>query len=265
MKISGMICALSCGSVMCSPMAAVAELCVKHSPANTVALVELYTSEGCSSCPPADSWLSRIRQSGLGLDQVIPLSMHVDYWDSLGWKDRFSSPVYTARQRALAQQAQSGFVYTPEIFVGRKEFRGAGSDERFLQRVAAINSKPAQVSIELSLKPVAGDVLPLGLKVVSKPEMASHRLLAYAAIYENDLTSRVNAGENSGAILHHDQVVRCWVGPIEINGPVQAYQSDIGIEPGWKRNALGVVVFVEDASRGEILQATASRLCATAP
>jgi hypothetical protein len=241
-----------------------AEQCIKHSPAQTVALVELYTSEGCSSCPPADRWLSRIKQSGLGLDQVILLSMHVDYWDSLGWKDRFASPVYTARQRALARQGQSSFVYTPEIFVGRQEFRDAGSENRLIQRVAAINSKPAQASIEISLKPVAGDVLPLGLKVALNPGMAGRRLVAYVAIYENDLTSRVNAGENSGATLHHDQVVRRWVGPIAINGATQAYQSDVMIDPGWKRSALGVVAFVEDVSSGEILQATASGLCTTA-
>jgi hypothetical protein len=254
-----------CGSLVGSQLLMAAESCVTHSPATTVALVELYTSEGCSSCPPADRWLSRIKQSGLGLDQVIPLSMHVDYWDSLGWKDRFASPTYTARQRALAQQAQSGFVYTPEIFVGRKEFRNAGSDERFLQRVAAINSQPAKASIEISLKPVSGDVLPFALKIAVKPEVAGHRLSVYAAIYEDDLTSRVNAGENSGTLLHHDHVVRRWIGPVAINGATQAYQSDMRIDPSWKHSALGVVAFVEDANNGEILQALATGLCTTAP
>lgn len=261
MKVPPILCAIACSSLLGSQISMSAEPCVKHSPVNTVALVELYTSEGCSSCPPADRWLSRVKQ--LDPDRVIPLSMHVDYWDSLGWRDRFASPAYTARQRELARQAQSGFVYTPEIFVGRREFRDAGSEERFLQRVAAINSKPAQASIEISLQPVSGDVLPLGLKVASKPEMAGRRLLAYAAIYENDLTSRVNAGENSGVILHHDQVVRRWVGPVVVNGTTQAYQSDVKIDPGWKHNALGVVAFVEDAGSGEILQATASGLCTT--
>jgi len=264
MKISDAFHVLPLGFLLCSQPAMAADQCVKHSPAHTVALVELYTSEGCSSCPPADRWLSRLKQSGLGADRVIPLSMHVDYWDSLGWKDRFASPVYTERQHLLARQAQSSFVYTPEIFVGRVELRNAGSEDRFLQRIASINSKPAMAAIEIGLKPVMDNVLPLGLNVALKPA-AGHRPAAYVAIVEDDLSSQVNAGENNGEKLHHDYVVRRWIGPIEIIGPTRKYQSSISIDPGWKRNALGVVAFVEDAGSGEILQATASGLCTTAP
>lgn len=239
--------------------------CVKHSPAHTVALLELYTSEGCSSCPPADRWLSHISQSGVNQDRMIPLSMHVDYWDSLGWKDRFASPIFTERQRALARQAQSGFAYTPEFFVGRQEFRNAGSEDRLLRRIATINSRPAMASIEMALQPIKDDILPLQINIELKPGAVGHRHAAYVAIYENDLTSQVATGENHGATLHHDHVVRRWIGPIPLTNPALSYQSSINIEPGWKRNSLGVVAFVEDAASGEILQAISLAACVTAP
>lgn len=256
---------LLCGSLLWSQAAMPDEQCLKRSPAHRVALLELYTSEGCSSCPPADRWLSRLNQSGLSRDQVVALSLHVDYWDSLGWKDRFASPIFTERQRVLARQAQSGFVYTPEVFVGRQEFRHAGSDKQLLQHIAAINSRPAIASIEMALQPVSDNKLPLRLNIELKPGAAGNRHAAYVALYEDDLNSQVAAGENHGATLHHDRVVRRWIGPLLLSGPALNHQASISIEPGWKRNSLGVAAFVEDTSSGEILQATSMALCATAP
>ena len=91
--------------------------CVAISPSTRTALVELYTSEGCNSCPPADRWLSRQTEREWDARQVVALAFHVDYWDRLGWKDRFAQPAFSARQRALAAQQGSRTVYTPQVLV----------------------------------------------------------------------------------------------------------------------------------------------------
>jgi len=97
------------------------------SPANRVALLELYTSEGCSSCPPADRFMSRVKLADISDQQLIPLSFHVTYWDHIGWKDRFGNPQHDARQRKLARMNNSSVVYTPQFIMNGKDFRRHGS------------------------------------------------------------------------------------------------------------------------------------------
>ena len=103
------------------PATAVAE-CTVHSGPTTNVLVELYTSEGCDSCPPADRWLQALGGGGTAAGRIIPVAFHVDYWDYLGWKDRFASPRYSERQRALASAAKSTRVYTPQVVVAGRDF-----------------------------------------------------------------------------------------------------------------------------------------------
>ena len=94
---------------------AIAQTCSKHSPAHTVALLELYTSEGCDSCPPADKFVSGLRGSGMTSAQVVPLSLHVDYWDYIGWKDVFAKAAFTERQRWLSDQAGSRTIHAGTV------------------------------------------------------------------------------------------------------------------------------------------------------
>ena len=119
--------------------AANAQLCRTDSPAHKVALVELYTSEGCSSCPPADRWLSALVSKPRD-ESIVALALHVDYWDYLGWRDRFSSPVFTQRQNTLTKLGQAQFAYTPEVFLGMREFPGWSNQSEFESAVRAINS-----------------------------------------------------------------------------------------------------------------------------
>ena len=107
-----------------------ADVCTAKSGREAVALVELYTSEGCDSCPPADRWLSTTFRKGVAGVAAIPLAFHVDYWDRLGWKDRFASPAYTERQYVAMRANHAGFVYTPQVLVQGRDFpewRGRGS------------------------------------------------------------------------------------------------------------------------------------------
>ena len=95
--------------------------CSAKSGAGTAALVELYTSEGCDSCPPADAWLRKLPAAGAG--SVVPLSFHVDYWDYIGWKDPFANPAFGARQRELAAVNRARIVYTPQVMLGARRSR----------------------------------------------------------------------------------------------------------------------------------------------
>jgi hypothetical protein len=120
--------------------------CERSSPPHTVALVELYTSEGCSSCPPADRWLSGLA-ARYGADRIVPLSLHVDYWDYIGWQDPYAQRQFGERQRELGRFATSPTIYTPEVFVGMRELRNWRDPVTFDRRLQEINRQPAGAEI----------------------------------------------------------------------------------------------------------------------
>jgi hypothetical protein len=240
------------GILLAAIAAPAAAQCVKESPPHAVALVELYTSEGCSSCPPADRWLSRLRSAGSGADRVVPLAFHVDYWDRLGWKDRFASPRFTERQYMLARQARTRAVYTPGVFLNFVEFRLQG---RFDEALRTVNSRPARADIRLELQAASTSGLPI--KAGFRAPKGSQ---AYVALYENHLASDVKAGENQGATLRHDYVVREWIGPIEVPGSAE-WRRTLELRPEWKLRDLGVAAIIQDSAGREVLQATALSAC----
>jgi hypothetical protein len=235
---------------------AVAQTCSKQSPTHTVALLELYTSEGCSSCPPADKAVSALRQ-GAKQDLVVPLSLHVDYWDYIGWTDRFAKPEFTSRQRLLAEAMNSRAVYTPEIFLGGAEFRNWSGN--LDDRIGLVNRQPARADIGIELMQAAGGRLPVTVNTKSAQGGS-----LYIALYENGLSSNVKAGENSGVLLRHDFVVRDWIGPFAVPadapGRKMAFRQSIPIPAASSPAELGVAAFIQDA-RGQVLQALALPLC----
>jgi hypothetical protein len=240
-------------------------ICTAHSPAHRVALVELYSSEGCDSCPPADDWLGQWKAGGQS-EGIVPLALHVDYWDDLGWKDRFAKHTFTERQQRLANIVGSPTVYTPEVFVSGKELRSWSDRASFSSRVKAVNAQPAQADIELSLAPAATSAsanYDLDARFQSRMN-DSGPLNAYVAVYENALTSQVLAGENGGVTLHHERVVRQWIGPVSlVGGNAHIHQAvEIG-KPGatLPANKYGVAAFVETANSGEVLQAADLTSC----
>lgn len=157
-------------------------------------VVELYTSEGCSSCPPADRWLAGLKDR----PGIVRLAFHVDYWDRLGWKDRFADPAYTVRQQAISQRGGSRFVYTPQVLVD-------GADWRGWPALPPSTPHPAPVQVTL----VEDDAGYLA-RVVRGPA-APVRLAGFWVGTEDGLESKVGAGENAGATLRHDAVVREFV------------------------------------------------------
>ncbi len=171
--------------------ASAAPTCQATSGPTIPTVVELYTSEGCNSCPPADRWLSAIKPA----NGVLRAAFHVDYWDRLGWRDRFASADYTARQAQSQRWSGAHFSYTPQVQID-------GQDSPQWSQWRAMPNKPSLV--DLSLKSEAGGVQVQALARTGAPKQLS----MWWAVLEDGLVSNVKAGENSGEILRHDAVVR---------------------------------------------------------
>ncbi|MBA3964070.1 MAG: DUF1223 domain-containing protein [Chthoniobacterales bacterium] len=186
--------ALGFGYLLGAGMLHAGEIRLESGPTHT-ALLELYTSEGCSSCPPAEAQLSRMKDSAGLWKQFVPVAYHVDYWDRLGWRDRYASPAYTARQSRYAELWQSQSVYTPAFVLDGKEMRsGVGSlsspNEQRTGMLTAV-SKDSK-TWEIEFRPAKGE----------EGEWEAHAALLGAGI-----SSKIGAGENDGRNLQHDFVV----------------------------------------------------------
>jgi len=164
------------------------------------AVVELYTSEGCSSCPPADAWLSGLK----GRPDVVPLAFHVDYWDSLGWKDRFAQAQFSKRQVASQRTSGAKFPYTPQVIVdGRDTPRWSA-----LAAASLGGGAPASTAAPLALAlERQGEALQLTVAPQPGAKLPS-TVAGYVAVVDDGLQTRVGAGENKGATLKQDAVVR---------------------------------------------------------
>ena len=219
--------------------------CVAQSPQAQQKVIELYTSEGCSSCPPADHWMSLIKPQA-----AIALAFHVDYWDSSGWRDRFDSPRYTARQHdLLGRNGQT--IYTPEVALNGKEWRGWSSGKVPVAEPANSASIPS-----LSLQVEPGNPVQLTLQTQLGPNQNDKAWRAYFAITEDDLHTAVKAGENRGKELKHDHVVRAFGGPYALdkaNAKLE-FPANVSVQ-----NAT-VVAFVQNTETGVIAQAVQQRL-----
>ncbi len=219
------------------------------SSSNRVALLELYTSEGCSSCPPADRFMSRLKLEGISDRQLIPLSFHVTYWDYIGWKDRFGHSLHDARQRQQAKLNNSTMVYTPQFIMNGKDFRHHGS---FDNEIVRINSIAAEYQLELSasVKTSAIDVM---LKTRTQPD-DSDEAVAYIVLYEHGLSSEVTDGENEGELLRHDYVVRELKGPYLIKREQAVFKASFA-HSDYNIDNSGIVAFVQKPMSSDILQA----------
>ena len=160
------------------------------------ALVELYTSEGCSSCPPAEAWMSRMKGDPGLWKTFVPLAFHVDYWDRLGWRDRFSSKQWTERQSRYAALWQSESIYTPAVVLNGRELRGWSG--------ASVSQPNGKQVGSLSATTPDGKTF----AVEFRPEKGSGaEWQAHLALLGSGIASHVQAGENSGRNLQHDFVV----------------------------------------------------------
>ncbi len=231
--------------------------CGTHSAARAVALVELYTSEGCDSCPPADRWLAAAFRANRESTRAVPLAFHVDYWDRLGWRDRFAAPANTERQYAEMRAGGARFVYTPQVLIQGRDFQGwQGSARRFDAAVAGVNALPARADIDLEVQPRRDGI---AVRAEVRVGAAADRkgAVPFLALADSDLVSDVKAGENAGARLTHDHVVRAFAAgpPVDAAGVsrtevVLPRPSEAGARPT-------IVAFVQNSVTGEVLQTVA--------
>src|SRR5262245_2990796 len=235
--------------------------CRATSGPRTAALVELYTSEGCSSCPPADRWLSALDGGGQVPGTIVPIALHVDYWDYIGWKDPYANREFSLRQRKLSQQQRLALVYTPQVVLQGRDFRGWGTPA-FDAAVAKITAQPAKASISLALQAAQGGALRVeaAAEVIDRAQQADAAL--YIAAYQNRLSSKVTAGENRGRTLAHDYVVLEWQGPFGFDPQARLLERrDLALVPKAGPGDSGVAAFVQNRRTGEVLQALMLPAC----
>ncbi|MBI3555015.1 MAG: DUF1223 domain-containing protein [Deltaproteobacteria bacterium] len=159
-------------------------------------LLELFSSEGCSSCPPADAWIANLREHPGLWKSFVPIEFHVDYWNRLGWTDRFSKDAFTGRQQQYAREWGNGNVYTPGFVLNGTEWRASGGDTRY--------ANPNSTNVGVL---VANQTAPSKFYVTFRPGLPGKNWKVYGALLGNGLTSEVRSGENNGKTLHHEFVV----------------------------------------------------------
>jgi hypothetical protein len=219
------------------------ENCSAKSATLITPVVELYTSEGCSSCPPADAWLSTLKtaqQEG----KLVAQAFHVNYWDYIGWKDRFAAPTYTQRQRELSARTNLNSIYTPQIAKNGITVRGYDAKSMLA------SSETAQALIEVNKL----DANRFEAKIT--PMQASAAWSAYFTVTEHEHVSRVTAGENKGETLKNDFVVRQYV-PLGLFSGAQTlkFSSLAPTLTNGKVHPRQINVVVTDIKSGKTLQA----------
>lgn len=216
-----------------------------------IAIVELFTSQGCSSCPPADRLLSKLAGDSRYEGKVIPLSFHVDYWNYIGWTDPYSSSRWSDRQKHYAARVfRSNRIYTPQVVVnGRTECTGS-QEGKVLDRITdALATEPAG-RVSLALEPPTPDGhlhVKLGAKLAKAAGPGNLDL--WVAIYENGLSTPVKAGENASRTLRNDRVVRRFEKAFTLPAAAGTEKSGeivLGLDKRWKLENLGVAAFLQD-------------------
>lgn len=247
--------AVFAASLACSVQSTEPILASEHSQLETVTgtarqpiLVELFTSEGCSSCPPADKQLAFLEanQPVAGAD-IITLAFHVDYWDGPGWKDAFSSAAFSERQNEYVQRMKLLSSYTPQMVVdGETEL--VGSDGGRAAEAITNAAKHNKTAVEVKISGDSAEVLLDGL-----PDHKSSTV--YLAIAEDGLTSEVKGGENGGRKLSHISVVRKLdvLGQIAVDDKKVVMSAPIHLRSGWKKENLKIVIFAQENDSGRVI------------
>ena len=210
--------------------------CSAQSTPDGLHVIELYTSEGCSSCPPAEKWMSSL----LTKPGVAGLEFHVDYWDNAEWRDPFDSHAYTQRQEALSRRSNHGQTYTPQIWLDGQLWRNWPN--------GSPPAPDAGIAATLKLDATLGDSVQAHIATTQLTPRSQH---VFIALTENGLSESIRGGENKGRTLAHDQVVRAFAGPFD-NTDVAV---DLKIPDHTDRAKATLVAFVQDENTGQISQA----------
>lgn len=231
-----------------------------------VVVLELFTSEGCSSCPPADRLLQRLAEDPDLAGRLAPLSLHVDYWNYLGWRDPYSSERWSKRQETYARRL-SGRVYTPQLVVdGRAEAVGSREQEiRALIEEAL--ARPARGRVELTAGEPGEASWPVEISAELLETGGIDDAELWLAVTEDNLENSVTRGENTGRTLTHDGVVRRLERIVTLTAeqPRETRELELLIPPEWKVENLGIVAFLQEPGSLEVLGADVAVLGSGSP
>jgi len=221
-------------------------------------LVELFTSEGCSSCPAADVLLAKfLREQPVAGAEIVPLSLHVDYWDHQGWKDPFASKIYTERQQSYSRIFGADRVYTPQMVIdGRDEL--TGSDEGAALRVVGLASARPHLPLKIEAR-TAGSSVRLSIDLPAAPP-DTEPIDVMVALTEDDLTSVVRRGENGGRTLAHVAVTRRLQALGSLDRESFVANGQIDLQPAWKAARMRAVVFLQGRKTKQIYGTAAAAL-----
>ncbi|HEX9652566.1 MAG TPA: DUF1223 domain-containing protein, partial [bacterium] len=213
------------------------------------AVVELFTSEGCSSCPPADRLLGEIlHDAGRKQQRIFVLAFHVDYWDDIGWKDPYAKRAYSDRQRQYSRVFRSSQIYTPQMIVnGEREFVGSNRSHATSAIEWALSQSPR---VTVNLKIIAVEK-PGGARLFYEVKPSHPAGVLNLAIVERDLENDIRRGENAGRVLHHDNVVRAFK-TVNLKDVASGDISlEIPVEMNLSKSA--IIAYVQEPSTMEIL------------
>ena len=229
-------------------------------------IVELFTSEGCSSCPPAEQLLNRLsdRQPVAGA-RIIPLEEHVDYWNQLGWTDPFSSALYRGRQNDYAARLFfTDNIYTPQMIIGGQVGFSGGNSKRAQDEIAhAIQAQSVFVDLKAMANRTDADLVDLAVQVTNAKNGKFHNSNVFLAVTESGLETNVPAGENAGRLLAHAPVVRSFgvIGKLDSKGSNGGQiVNTMRLPHEWQRQNLRAVVFVQERDSYKITGAATAEL-----
>jgi hypothetical protein len=221
-----------------------------HQVNQSPVVLELFTSQGCSSCPPADALISEL---GFSTKNIIALAYHVDYWNRLGWIDRLSSPDFSDRQTEYGQRMNLGGDYTPQMVI-EGHFQCVGSDRGSVARaIAAARHLPLTSKVtlkEVRYLPQNGDLrVEIDARTSSQSQGPAPTMALMVAVFENGIVTNIGSGENGGREITYDFTVRKLQEAAEISASqTSTFQKEIRIalDPAWPRDHIGVAAFIQD-------------------
>ena len=219
-----------------------------------IAVLELFTSEGCGLCPAADRWVHNLPSQGIDEKNLIVLAFHIDYLnEQKGWIDQFASPVFSDRQRQLAQLNLYQSVYTPEFVISGEVIHNW---EKHVKKVVrAVNGFEPEVDISLKVEEQENKQLKIDSIIRVQGNENRQYSALYLAVIEDNITSKVNGGDNRGATFNHQNLVRKWLGPFDLNREGETDLSTIiKLDHEWDSTALSIVAMVQNLDDGFVLQ-----------
>lgn len=229
-------------------------------------VLELFTSEGCSSCVAADTLFTQIENGRVSFRapaELITLGEHVDYWDSSDWRDRFSSPLFSSRQQDYGRAFREQNVYTPMVVVNGQS-TCVGSDLQCIQRAAQDAAQTPQAAVRIR-NGAGNDVISVSVQRLPPGGNLADVLLSFT---ESDLRSNILGGENRGRRANHAAVVRSMIQLSRIDekkGGTYSADVQLNLNPRWDRRNLKLIVLVQDSTNRRILGAASSHVCAAGP